>query len=52
MPAMIFWSLSTPLIWVRRPASSPARVSTVKESASGSGPSEAIPGTWAGSSTR
>ena len=52
MPAMIRWSRSTPLTWVRRPASRAARVSTVKSAASGSGPSVATPGTSAGSRTR
>src|ERR1700734_3312981 len=52
MPATIFWSRSTPLIWVRRPASIPASASTVNVSAIGSGPSAATPGTSAGSATR
>src|SRR6185437_1585287 len=35
MPAIIFWSRRTPLIWVLRPLSKPARTSTVKSGPSG-----------------
>ena len=52
MPAMLLWWRSTPLIWAR-PALSRIERSTsmVKSSASGSGPSRAMPSTSAGSRT-
>ncbi len=52
MPAMMCWSRSTPLIWVRRSFRIAASASVVKSLASGSGPSVATPGTSAGSRTR
>ena len=52
IPAMMCWSRSTPLIWVRRPLRMAASAATSKSSASGSGPSVATPGTSATSRTR
>src|SRR5262249_27589104 len=52
MPAMIFWSRSTPLICVRRAARRLPSAALGNSGASGSGPSEAIPWTSIGSLTR
>src|SRR5699024_8594108 len=49
---MVPWSLSTPLTWAERSASSSPRTSRVKSSDSGSGPRRATPGTSATSRTR
>ncbi len=51
MPARTLWSRRTPLIWRFSPASSAAKASRPKPSASGSGPRRAMPGTSCGSWT-
>ena len=48
---MIDWSRSIPLTCIRCEAAIAANTSRVKASAIGSGPSEAMPGTVAGSLT-
>ncbi len=52
MPAIVFWSRSTPLSWERpAPVMIASKAAWSKSSASGSGPSDAMPGTSDGSVT-